>query len=225
MNERTENIPEPRDIYELLPWYANGTLSPADTARVERALAADPALRESLARVEEERDEAVLFNQSVPAPRAGGIDALMARIEAEAPRRDRVAARETGIVARIVGLFGNLSPRMVAIGAIAAALIIIAEGGALLGMLTRTDTGPGQYITASVEPPALGTQAVLLVSFVETASLDAVSKLLRAEGATIIDGPKAGGLFRISVPAETAETVLADLKTHTDLVRFAAPGK
>lgn len=225
MSEHPDNIPEPRDLYELLPWYATGVLSGPEKARVERALAADPALRESLARVVEEQDETVLYNQSVAAPRAGGIDALMARIEAEAPRRDRVAARETGLIARIVAVFGNLSPRMVAIGAVAAALVIIAEGGVLLNLISRGDNGPSEYITASVEPVPAGERTSLLVTFVPNAPLDEIVKLLRTEQATIVEGPLAGGLFKIAVATESAEAVLADLKSHTGLVRFAAPAK
>lgn len=37
-----------RDIEELLPAYVNGTLAPIDRERVERALAADPLLRQEL---------------------------------------------------------------------------------------------------------------------------------------------------------------------------------
>jgi anti-sigma factor RsiW len=221
MTDHADDAPD--DILALLPWYATGALAPGETARVERALAADPALRKTLARIAEERDETVLLNQSLPAPRAGGIDRLMLRIEAEAPRRDRTA--QVGLLARLAAAITGLGPRGLAFAAIAGALVILAEGGALINVLTRAPAEPSQYSTASVEPAAPADQAVLLVSFVPGAALDAVTALLRAEHATIIDGPKAGGLFRIAVASGEAERVLADLKARPDLVRFAGPSK
>jgi hypothetical protein len=207
------------DPYLLLPWYAAGTLSPAETARVDAALAADPALRASLARIEEERDETILRNEAFPHLGAGAADRLMARIEAEAPRRDRSARK--GVLA----WFAGLAPRTLAIAAVAAALVIVAQSGALVTLLSQGGSTTGEYVTASVEPPDSSTQSVLLVAFTDTASIADVTALLRTEKAVIIDGPKAGGLYRIAVPAADADTILAGLRARTDLVRFAGPSQ
>jgi anti-sigma factor RsiW len=225
MSDDREILTPGEELYAMLPWYATGKISPADRTRLDQALAADPALRAALSRIEEEREETVLANQAIPAPRAGGIDALMSRIEAEAPRRDRSRAAGSGWLAGLLAQIGGLSPRTVAIGALALALVVVAEGGALLSVLTRAPSETGPYVIASLEPPVSGEQAVLLVAFTPTASMDAVGALLRSEKATIIDGPKAGGLYRISVASTDAEAVLADLKAHPDLIRFAGPGK
>lgn len=209
-------------VYGLLPWYATGQLGDAERLEVEAALAADPALRQSLDRVIEERDEAVALNEAVPGMAGGSIDALMSRIEADAPRRDR--STTPGLVARLLEMVAGLSPRVLALAAVAAALVIIAESGALVGLAGRGVDSGTKYVTASAEPIA-GDQSILLVAFVPGVSLDEVSALLRVEQVTIVDGPKAGGLFRVSVAAGREEAVLADLKTHTDLVRFVGPGK
>ena len=223
MSDRIDS-PEPRDIYELLPWYANGTLAAADAAKVERALAADAGLRASLARIAEERGETIVQNESIPAPRPGAFDDLMARIEAEAPRADRSAARSTGFLARLVAAVAGVPPRALAIGAFAAALVIVAESGALINLVVHPAGAPAEYTTASVLPPGVE-QAVLLVQFAPSISVDAMSTLLRTEKAVIIDGPKAGGLFRLAVAAADAPTILADLKANTALVRFASLSK
>ena len=44
MNATMKNAPEREEIDSLLPWYAAGTLSRRDTARVEDALANDAEL-------------------------------------------------------------------------------------------------------------------------------------------------------------------------------------
>jgi hypothetical protein len=218
-DDRTTEPPD--ELYALLPWYANGTLGPADRDRVERALADDGALSASLARIIEERHETMLLNEAIPAPRAGGIDVLLARIEADAPRRDRTA--RPGFLAGLLG--ASWGPRFVALAGVAAALVIIAESGALLDLMSRAPSDGPAYVIASIEPPNPADQSVLFVSFADGAGLGAVSKLLRANHATIIEGPLAGGLFRVAVPAAEADAVLSEFKAHPDLVRFAGLGK
>ena len=221
MTDHRENF-EPDEVYTLLPWYAAGTLSAADKTLVEKTLATEPALRASLARIEEERDETVALNEAIPMPRSSAIDALMRRIETDAPRRGRSATK--GAMARLLEAVGGLSPRTIAIGMGVAALVIIAQGGFITNYLAHQGGDMDRYSTASVAP-ATGEQALLLVQFVGTAQLEAIAALLRAEKATIIDGPKAGGLFRIAVAAADRDTVLADLKARPDLVGFAGPSK
>lgn len=216
--------PEPRDIYELLPWYANGTLGAADAAKVEKALAGDAAVRASLARIEEERGETIVQNEAIPGARSGAFEDLMARIETEAPRTDRSATRGTGFVARLMAAIAGAPPRALALGAFAAALVIVAESGVLINTAIRSNGAPAEYTTASVLPPGVE-QAVILIQFAPGVPLDAIVTLLRTEKAVIIDGPKAGGLFRLAVAAADAPTVLADLKANSALVRFASLSK
>lgn len=208
------------DLYALLPWHANSTLRGPEAARLDAALAADPALRATLERVREERDETVLFNQSIEGASASGLAALMDRIETEAPRR----APAAGLLSRIADAIG-IRPGVLALAAVAAALVLIAGSSAITQFVSRDVPAGRDYITASVEPVGPVGQAVLVVSFVPDASIDAVGKLLRSQKATIIEGPVAGSLYRIEVASADAETVLAALKDRADLVAFAAPGQ
>lgn len=50
----SNNLPEREDIESLLPWFAAGTLSRRDAARVEQALADDDELSRRFALVREE---------------------------------------------------------------------------------------------------------------------------------------------------------------------------
>jgi hypothetical protein len=208
------------ELHALLPWYTNGTLTGPDAARLEAALANDYALRASLERVREEQDETVLLNQTIEGVAGGGLDALMDRIEAHAPRRDRSVA----LWPRIAAVLG-IKPGVLALAGIAAALLLVAGGSAVTRLAWPGVPAGAEYLTASVERAAAADQTLLLVTFAPTASIEAVTKLLRSHKATITEGPMAGGLYSIAVASADAETTLEAFKDNTDLVTFAAPGQ
>jgi hypothetical protein len=90
--------------------------------------------------------------------------------------------------------------------------------------------GPNpSYRTASVEAP-IAQGSYLLVSFVPQASAADITKFLEANKATIIDGPRAGGLYRIKVgesslsPEELARTA-ERMQRETGVVRLVAPAQ
>jgi hypothetical protein len=211
------------EIYALLPWYAAGTLSEAERIRVDAALAEDDRLRESLARIEDERWLTIAVNEDIPPPRGAGIESIMARIEAQAPRPNRSASTVSGIWSGLLGVVAGLSPRAVAIAGVAAAIVILAEAGALIGVAVQPPVG--QYVTASVEPSIPADQTVLLAAFRPDASMGQIIALLQKLGLTVLDGPRANGLFRLAVPTSEADNALTELKSHSELVSFAARSK
>ncbi len=180
MTDHRDN-PELDEIQLLLPWYAAGTLQPADKARVEAALATDPALRASLSRIEEEREEDVQLNQSLPPPRSAQLDALMRRIESDAPRRDRSVASRPRRATRCDLCIDDAANR----GVHRRRSGLCDRGRKWRHPQPRFTSGdrPGSYVTASVEPAAPGDQALILVAFTAGASIDAVTDLLRNEKA------------------------------------------
>jgi hypothetical protein len=239
-NERAELEP-------LLPWHAAGTLSPADAARVEAALAADPELARHFALVREEMSETVRLNEALGVPSARARDALMAAIDADARRYPRAAAGSW-----LTRLLANLSPRTLAWAATAAALVIVAESGLLATLLV----GPGgaTYETASVPPaaprsasqetasapmsmqrgitlePAPAPRAAqagsyVLVRFAPTASASDITQFLDANKASIVDGPRPGGLYRLRVAAGSQDEfgrIVAAMQS-SKLIGFVGP--
>src|SRR5262249_14385617 len=151
-------------------------LSAAENARVEAALAADPELADTLARIEEERIESILENEARPQPAAGAFDRLLDRIETEAPRADR--SQQTSWASRLLGAIGGLNPRTVALAGVAAALVIVAEGGFLAGLVIHQNDQGVRYETASVNGPG-AEMAYLLVQFSGDASIDKIVSYLR----------------------------------------------
>jgi hypothetical protein len=194
MNER-----ERQEIEELLPWHAAGTLNRADAARVEAALAQDPALAKSYALVREELGSTIQLNETLGAPSPRAMEKLFAKIDAEPARVQRPSFN---LGERINAFFANLSPRTLAFATVAAALVIVLQSG-LIGsqLLGGTNGGTGEttgYHTASV-----GTQteegAFVLMRFAPGAGQSEVTKFLEANRAQIVDGPKAGGYYRVRV--------------------------
>jgi anti-sigma factor RsiW len=223
MTNEPATLPPGDELQALLPWYAAGRLNEADRARVEAALAASPALRASLARVVEERDETIALNEALGSPPIGARDALFARIEAEG-RRPR---RGAGIwLDRIGGALAGLSPRLLAGAAAVAALALVLQSGLLVATLLthenayQTASGPGR------SAPADG--AFALVAFAPEATADEMTRALLASRASIVGGPLPGGLFRVQV-AERPMTVeeygraLEALRSQGPTIRMVAP--
>lgn len=183
------------DIEALLPWHAAGTLRRRDRHRVDEALRSDPELARRSALVREELAETIRLNERLGAPSARVLDKLMAAIDEEVGGRRGIASPLMAI-RWIGGFIASLSPRTLAIAASVGALAIALQGFALLGVLTKPQ---GLYQTAGVDGGAHKRGAFALVRFVHHASAAEITKFLENYQATLVDGPKAGGLFRVKV--------------------------
>src|SRR5262249_9490697 len=168
-----ERAPGRRDIEDLLPWHAAGTLNHRDAARVEEALARDPDLAHHFEVVREEFAATINLNETLGAPSARAMEKLFAAIDAEPPR-----ARSLGseFSLRIADFFSRLAPRTVAWAAAAAMLAIVVQAG----LLANAYVGPRTYEVASA-PAAQRVDAVradALISFAPQASAGEVTKFL-----------------------------------------------
>lgn len=227
---KTEIDPERAEIEALLPWYVSGTLSPEDEARVARYVEAHPEMAPLVELTRAERAETIAGNEAVGAPSRHALDRLMARVaevqraQGHVPKvtQDSLLSRAVEGLAEFVQ---SLAPRQLAFAAAAALALIIAQGVTLGVMLGPTQ--PGGYTTASGEKegPAAGTFA--LVRFAPGATAAAIGDMLLDLEATIVDGPKAGGIYRLKIAAAAldeaaAKARLARVQARADLVTFAA---
>jgi len=215
---------EPDEIEALLPWHAAGTLSRDDAARVEAALARDHELARRYALVREELAETIRLNEALGAPSPRPLQRLMAQIEGEAA--DSARTRGSVAIGRwLEGLLLRLSPRTLAWSAVAAAIVILVQAGFLAALFV----GPQghSYRTASVEQAgAPGSYA--LVGFVPQASAADVTKFLETHKASIVDGPRAGGLYRIRIgegglSRDELAKIIDRIQQESAVIRFAAP--
>lgn len=75
--------PGRREIEELLPWHAAGTLKQRDAARVEQALAGDRELSRCHELIRQELAGTIRLNETLGAPSGRAIEKLFAAIDAE----------------------------------------------------------------------------------------------------------------------------------------------
>jgi anti-sigma factor RsiW len=220
--------PERSDIEDLLPWHAAGTLSEPDAARVKSALASDMELARRLAIVREEFAETVHLNESLGAPSSRAMDKLFAAINAEPVRRAQLAAapQREGWIARF---FSGFSARTLAFSASVAGLVIILQAGVITSMVLKAPDDETNY--RSVELPAPVVRgAYVLVRFAPQASAADITKFLDGRRATVVDGPKPGGLYRVRVAASALSRddlarVVRDLQSQPTIVDFVAPSE
>jgi hypothetical protein len=220
MSENPKRQDAMSEIEELLPWYAAGTLDPSDVKRVEDALAREPKLRLSLEIAREDRDETILLNQSLGAPSAQAWARVLAATNA-APRRQGLNARLAALAARLAAWtdVSERPARLVWAGA-AAAIVIVIEGAAILSLLPKAQ-GPA-YQTASQQSTAVeGANAI--VAFTPDATMRQIAELLAKHKATIVEGPRSGGLFKLRIGDKTMtkselDAVIAQLSAEPIVV-------
>lgn len=218
-----------REIEDLLPFYHNGRISAADRMRVETALRANAELRRRLDLIAEEMEAAIALNEAVGSPSPRSLDALMAKIEAE-PKRvaQHIGAVKRSLMDRLGGVLAALSPKTLAYASAAALAVIAAQGVVLTGVIPGSGTGSQSYQTASA--PAASEGSFVLVSFSPEAKAGAIADLLKSVGASIVEGPRASGLYRVRIgektlPAAESERIVARLQAARDLVVLVAPDR
>jgi len=195
----------PSEAEALLPWYVAGRLRRRDRARVEEALRSDPELARHVELVREELDETIRLNETLGAPSARAMDRLMEAIDAGNGRR------KPSIVRVIIGFVGNsiagLSPRTLAMAASLAAFAIAVEGAGLVGVLTK----PAPGISDARHHGAFAT-----IRFTRQANAAEITDFLQNYQATVVDGPRQGGIYRVRV----AMTTLAKEELHRIVSRM-----
>ncbi len=228
MNTTRDAAPERRKIEELLPWHAAGTLSDRDAQRVEAALAQDAELARRFALAREELSETIHLNETLGAPSVRAMERLLAGIEAESGPAP-AAPRRFSLMGFIGERFAALSPRTLAYSAIGAALAIVLQAGLLASLYVGERAGSGAYQTAS-RPPATAPLpgSFVILSFNPDASAAAVTAFLTTNKLAVVDGPRAGGLYRVRVastalPKEQVADIVEKLKAQAAIVRFVAP--
>jgi hypothetical protein len=229
----------PGDLEELLPWHAAGTLDSDEAAEVERALAADPELARRFALVREELTETILLNESLGAPSARAMETLFRAIDQDRKVVRRVASPSLG--ARVAQFF---SPRVLAWSASAAALIVLLQAGVITRLVMEEHESaapPVQAAASATDVPTFETASApitrglevdsyALVRFAPRASIADINKFLDDHDAAIVDGPKAGGVYRVrvahgSLPRQQLARTVKELEADKSIVSFAAPSE
>jgi hypothetical protein len=213
---------EPTEVESLLPWYAAGTLRRRDRQRVEDALRGNPALARHADLVRDELAETISCNESLGVPSARAMDRLMAGIDAEDVLRKRGSAR--AVASQFATFIASFSPRTLAIAASFAAVAIALQASLLVSMLTKPQ---GSHDTAAVNADQRGHGTFAMVRFAREASAAEITRFLEDYQATLVDGPRPGGLYRVRLTMKTlAKEEIAHIMSRMRqerVVEFAGP--
>jgi hypothetical protein len=223
MTDAIATDPKRAEIELLLPFYATGRLSPADKARVEAALAADPELALRLDIVRDDMAETVLLNERLGAPSPRVLDRLMAGIEAEPRRQGLLATAKGGFITWLGGLLAAQPPRRLAYAGAAAFALVAVQGIALTSLVLRERTG---FETASSVSQA--SERYVLLSFSADARAGDIASFFKRFDASVVDGPRANGFFKVrvgdaSLTQAQVDAIAARMKSEAAIVRFVAP--
>jgi hypothetical protein len=213
MTTKNATAPQRQDIEALLPWHAAGTLNRRDAERVEAALANDNELKRQYEMVREELGETIRLNETLGAPSARAMERLMSAIEA-----DVATARK---------------PRMWS--ATAAALAIVLQAGLIAGLYVEGGEKTGKGFQTASYPTQTETLtrgfsqgSFVLVRFAPTATAAEIAKYLETNKLGVVDGPRAGGLYKIkvaptSLAREEIGRIAKRIQDDSKVVSFAAP--
>jgi len=187
------------DLELLLPFHANGTLTPQEQARVEAWLAEDPDAAADAAGLAAIR--LGMQAEDVRSPGEFGLARLLRDVRQDQPGAASAPPRSTW--------------RQPLLWQAVAALAV----AALLGQALW----PGQNAEPRFEMAGADEGPALVVGFSASATEGQIRMLLNALGLEIVSGPSAVGLYRLhSIDgADTTQTVPA-LEAATDIVETVA---
>jgi anti-sigma factor RsiW len=224
MSEQTAEESEREEIEMLLPWYVTGKLEQADRAKVERYLDQHPHMSAQLDLARAEQEQSVLLNEALGAPPAAAIDRLMASLPAARPSLvQRITS--SPVFQAVADFFAAPTTQGVRWGAIAAAALVVVQATVITTLIVRSG---GTYQTASGQSAEEGIPA--LVVFAGEAKAADISALLAEFDASIVDGPKPGGVYKIRLRTAdrsqaAQDAILRRLAERRDIVRAVLPSR
>ncbi len=199
----------------LLPWRATGHHGEP----LEHGLSDDPETAEHARQIREEAAATTAANEARGLPSAVVLDRVMESIAREAaPRHETFRARVERWLEPL-----HVSSRPARAFAVAAALAVTVQAG-VIGYLV-TERAPERYQTASGEDTSAQTGSGFLVRFEDEAKATAIAAALLEAGVRIVDGPRAGGFYRVAL-TQPEEQTIADVEAAlrgSDVVMMLLP--
>jgi anti-sigma factor RsiW len=184
------------DAEELIPWYLTGQLDDEDLAMVEHHLSSCAHCRRQLAAERRMIDEFAQLSPQIDS----GWARLRQRIDVPQPR-ERLWDKLRGQAAE---LWESLSRPAIATLAVAQLAFVVAAGAILLSL------GQPDYRTLG-SAPAPASANVIAMFRAETTEAQ-LRDLLQSNGASLVDGPTAGGAYLLRVQASSRPQVVARLR-------------
>lgn len=212
-------------IWELLPWYANGTLPDGERRTVETHLAGCPRCRTELADCQRLGEALRRTDEAAPSVHPAQLSRLLARIEEiEAAEPGGVSTRiwrGLGAPLRALRSLAEATPPL-ARGALVAQLVLLIVLAGLLVRWPRGAEAPAAepaYRTLSQDAPAPGAPeptARLRLVFAGGTTEREIRDLLLGIRGQIVRGPSPLGVYTVEVPAgpDPIDKVLEHLRSR-----------
>ncbi|HKV10239.1 MAG TPA: zf-HC2 domain-containing protein [Thermoanaerobaculia bacterium] len=205
-------------MWDLLPWYANGTLPGEERRAVEDHLAACSRCREEVALCRATREALTEAGEIAPSPHPVQLARLLTRVDELESGQGR---GRRPFLASLKALLVPTSPmRALLAFQIAVTALLV---GLLLWQQRQPETLP-LYRTLSTPEASRGNAARVRVLFAETATEKEIREILLRVHGEIVAGPSAFGTYTVEIPTEgeTPGALLAHLRSQPQ-VRFAEP--
>jgi hypothetical protein len=225
-------------IWEMLPWFVNGTLSDAERARVEDHTEVCRRCRDE---VETCRQTAVTIKslgEVAPSPHPVQLQRVLARIDeaeqaAKSERQERRAGRGPfGVPVRAFRALIAATPRPLRGALVAQVAIIVLLVGVLVWGELRTvasravPAAPAPYQTLSDPAPGQpqGGTIALRMMFAQGATEKEIRDLLLAVHGEITAGPSPYGAYVVEIAAAGHPVSVVLTRLHSDsVVALAEP--
>ncbi len=213
-------------VWELLPWYVNGSLAERERERVEAHLAACLRCQDEERVCQSMAGVVAAAGEVAPAPHPVQLQRMLARVE-ESEREERESAGRWRLLAPLRGLV-QATPRPLRGALVAQAAVILLLIGFLAWSVQRPGTAPNLqpvYRTLSNPDAAPVPTVRLRVMFSPRATEKEIRELLHGIHGEITAGPSPSGAYTVEVPAasDPAGVVLARLRSEPQVVLFAEP--
>jgi len=193
------------EVFDLLPWYVNGTLN-----QKERAVVDDQARKSPLVRLEV--DWLTAFSRQI-ATRHCQFDEqkLLSTV------LTMVRTYEPGEVLHFKRR-GSIPPTWHVRAFAVAATLVAAQSITLLVVASQADKSPMTNLAPLGLATRPGGSALLQVTFLPNAKEERIRKTLHAVRADIVSGPGALGVYTVAVPTDSVINSAQFLVSQKDVV-------
>lgn len=215
---------ERENLSELLPWYANGTLSDSEMNAVEKALDSDPTLRLELDLILEDMTATAELAEEASVP-VHMEQRFQAQLHQLFDKREMY--QSTNLVEKerwsISSFLSNLFPTQSFAYAAGALMLVVAVQAGFIVSLTQDSRAPTKFQTATGGESAASNGVNYLIQFSPNAEINEVSAFLSQKQGIIVEGPTPDGFYKVKFDIEQSADLEAKFAENNNLVSLALP--